>query len=378
MEPEFDKQLDRLADAAEALAGELELEAVLQTITETAAMVTGASYAALGVIGEDQSIIRFITHGVSDEQIRRIGHYPTGKGILGLLIREPRILRLDDLHEHPASYGFPEQHPPMTTFLGAPIRSRGQVFGNLYLTEKPGGFDEQDEHVLQVLAAQAGAAVDNALLSLRLQDLAVQEERDRISRELHDGVIQSLFSIGMGLESARGLIERDPERVRNRIDTAVDALDGAIRELRNYIFRLRPHDAASLGMERGLSELAREYEINALSRPTLDVASALDAKVPQRMVPDLLQIVRETLSNTAKHAGASNVLIRADVHDRHVVLEVTDDGIGFDPERPKVGRGLDNIQERAESLDAELDVESQPGEGTTVRVRVPLRQEETS
>lgn len=376
-ETQLDAALDRLADAAEALAGELSLDDVLDAITDTAARVTGARYAALGVVGEAGTITRFLTHGVTEEQIRAIGHYPTGKGILGLLIREPRIIRLEDIQAHPASYGFPPNHPPMTTFIGAPVRSGGRIYGNLYLTEKPGGFEARDEQILLVLAAQAGAAIENALLSERLQDLAVQEERDRISRELHDGVIQSLFSIGMGLESARGLVEKDPQRVQQRIASAVDALDGAIRELRNYIFRLRPHEAASLGLERGLAELAREYEVNALVRPELQIAPSLDARVPSSLAPDLLQIVREALSNVAKHAGASNVTVRVLVEGRSLRLDIEDDGIGFDPDRPSVGRGVDNMHERVEVLGGTLDIESAPGEGTTVRAHVPLTEEPT-
>jgi signal transduction histidine kinase len=372
VEVDHGETLRRLAEAADALAGELGLEAVLERIVETAARVTGARYAALGVLGQDGAISRFVPYGVTEEQIEAIGPFPTGKGILGLLIREPRVIRLDDIQAHPASYGFPPEHPPMTTFLGAPVRSGGQIFGNLYLTEKPGGFDEHDEQVIVVLAAEAGAAIENAILSDKLQDLAVREERDRLARELHDGVIQSLFSIGMGLESARGLIEQDPDRVRARIDTAVDSLDAAIRELRNHIFRLRPQRAAELGLEGGLRELAREFEVNALVRPALDVPSSLDARVPERIVPDLLQIVREALSNTAKHAGASEVRVQAGLDGNRIVVEVADDGSGFSPGQPVVGRGLDNIRDRVEALRGDLEITSAPDTGTRVRVSVPL------
>ena len=370
-----EQRLSVLADAAAALAGELDLDGVLEAIVRTAAQVTGARFAALGVIGEDETISKFVTHGVDEATVHAIGHYPTGKGILGLLIREPRILRLDNLQEHPASHGFPDHHPEMTTFLGAPIRSSGRVYGNLYLCEKAGGFVEPDEIVIQVLAAQAGAAIENAVLSSRLQSLAVQNERERISRELHDGVIQTLFSIGMGLESARALLPGDTGRVDERLNAAIDGLDGAIRELRNYIFRLRPSEAAQMGLTRGLSELAREYEVNALVRPQLELQRDLDARVPAPLVPDLLQVVRESLSNCAKHANASRVEIAASVSDGHVEVHVRDDGTGFVPQGPRVGRGLDNIAERAAAVDAKLEIDSAPGHGTLVRIAVPLREE---
>lgn len=363
--------------AAQALAGELDLDAVLEAICAAGARLTGARYAALGVLGDDDTIARFITYGVTDEQIRRIGDYPTGKGILGLLIRDPQVLRLEDIAAHPASYGFPPNHPPMTTFLGAPVRSGGRVYGNLYLTEKANGFDDTDEQLITVLAAQAGAAVENAQLSERLQSLAVQDERDRISRELHDGVIQALFSIGMSLESARNLVGTDTQRVVERLDAAVDAIDGAIRELRNHIFQLRPHQAATLGLSRGLQELARELEVNALVRPHLDVPRGLDATVPERIVPDLLQAVREALSNVAKHAGAGHVRVSARHADGILEVSVADDGAGFDPDTDQVGRGLEHIRERAALLGADLELDSAPGAGTTVRLRVPLGEDRT-
>lgn len=364
-------RLQSLADAAAALAGELDLEDVLQAIVEAARSATGARYVALGVVGEDETLSRFIYTGIDEATAARIGHLPRGKGVLGLLIREPRMIRLDDIASHPASYGFPPEHPPMRSFLGAPVSSRGRVYGNLYLTEKPGGFEEADEGLVTVLAAQAGAAIENAQLAERLQSLAVQDERDRISRDLHDGVIQTLFSIGMGLESARGMTATDPERVDDRLDATVNALDGVIRELRNYIFGLRPHQAASMGLSRGLTELAREHEVNALVRPRLDLPPGVDARVPVEVVPDVLQVVREALSNTAKHAGAAAVTVAGRLTDGVLTVEVADEGIGFTPSRPQVGRGLDNMRERARALDAELQVDSTPGEGTRVRLQVP-------
>jgi signal transduction histidine kinase len=373
---EVARRLSVLADAASALAGELGLDAVLDDIVRGAAAVTGARYAALGVIGADETISRFITYGADEDTIEAIGHYPTGQGILGLLIRDPRIIRLEDIAAHPASYGFPPHHPPMRTFLGGTVRSGGRVYGNLYLTEKDGGFDEEDEQLLLVLAAQAGAAIENALLSERLRSLAVQEERDRISRELHDGVIQSLFSIGMGLEAARPLIGADPDRADTRLSDAVDGIDNAIRELRNHIFHLRPRHAAELGLSRGLAELAREFEVNALVRPRLDIDQGLEEIVPPALVPDLLQVVREALANAAKHADASTVTIEARVEPGTgtdvLLLCVADDGRGFAPGTPAVGRGLDNIRERSESLKADLTVDSAPGQGTTLRLTVPL------
>lgn len=367
---------DALATAAAALAGELDLDDVLTSIVESARQFSGARYAALGVIGDGDGLERFVHAGMDEETIQRIGPYPSGLGVLGLLIRDPRVVRLDRISDHPASVGFPAHHPPMDTFLGAPVVMSGRIYGNLYLAEKEGGFTEEDEVWITVLAAQAGAAIENALLSDRLQDLAVQQERDRISRDLHDGIIQSLFSIGMTLESATALVDNAPDRARERISGAVDRIDDAIRELRNTIFHLRPNTAALLGLRAGIIELAREHEVNTLTRPQLDLDRALDAAVGDGMVPDVLQVVREALSNVARHAAAGHVTVRARaVHEdagAHLIVEVVDDGRGFVPEGPSVGRGLENVEERATVLRGTIAIDSTPGEGTRLVLAVPL------
>ncbi|MFI6931837.1 GAF domain-containing protein [Streptomyces sp. NPDC050287] len=156
-----------LLEAVLSVGRELDLEQALNSIVEAAAVLVDAQYAALGVIGPDgKRLSAFHTVGVSDEEIARIGPFPEGHGILGELIRHPEPLRLTKLSDHPSSYGFPPHHPPMNTFVGVPIQVRDQIFGNLYLTEKQGGaeFDEEDESVLSTLAVAAGVAIDNARL----------------------------------------------------------------------------------------------------------------------------------------------------------------------------------------------------------------------
>lgn len=364
--------IEAVAHVAAALAGKLSLDDLLERVVTAAQQATGARYVALGVIGADQRLARFVHTGIDDEQVAKIGPLPTGRGVLGLLIRQPETLRLDHLSQHPASSGFPDHHPEMETFLGTPIRSGGEVFGNLYLTEKAGGFTVEDQRLVEVLAVQAGAAIDNAIKADELQRLAVRAERERIARDLHDGIIQTLFSIGMGLDSARAMVSSDPERVATRLDTAVDAIDTTIRDLRNTIFHLRADDAAALGLRTGLVELAREHEVNALTRPVLRVSDDIDAAVPVAVVPDVLQVVREALSNVAKHAHASQVEVGVQVEAGALVVVVTDDGVGFDPERPTAGHGLVNIRERAALHGGGREIDTAAGTGTSVRVTFPL------
>jgi signal transduction histidine kinase len=164
-----------LLEAIVSIGGDLDLETVLRSITEAATTLVDARYGALGLIGEGDRLSRFVTAGVTQEQIDALEHWPHGLGILGLLIKDPRPIRLADLSAHPASYGFPANHPPMKRFLGVPIRVRDEVFGNLYLTEKAGGeeFDDEDEKVVTALATAAGVAIENA----RLYQDARQRER---------------------------------------------------------------------------------------------------------------------------------------------------------------------------------------------------------
>ncbi|GAA4592260.1 two-component system sensor histidine kinase [Planotetraspora phitsanulokensis] len=155
-----------LLDAVVSVGSDLDLETVLHRIVETATTLVDASYGALGVIGEDDTLVQFVPVGLTEEEIARIAHWPHGLGLLGLLIKEPQTLRLADIAHHPESYGFPAGHPPMGTFLGVPVRVRDEVFGNLYLTEKRGGeeFDEEDEAIVVALATAAGVAIENARL----------------------------------------------------------------------------------------------------------------------------------------------------------------------------------------------------------------------
>ncbi len=362
-----------LARLAESFAGELLLERLLPQIVSAAREVTGAQYAALGVLAEDADlIVRFVHEGFDPKTVAAIGSTPTGGGLLGELIRHPQLILTDDLNTHPAAQGFPPNHPPMTSFLGTPVRAGGRVFGNLYLTDKPGGFDQSDADLLTVFAAQAGMAVNAAQMAQELRQMAVQDERDRISRDLHDGVIQSLFSIGMSLEGARPAIRSDPDRIEQRLDAAVDQLDATIKEIRTTIFTLRPDRAAKLSLERGLIDLAGEYKVNAGFTPSLQVASPLDLGVPDEVIPDVLHIVREALSNAAQHAGSDTVHIHAVADPAGLTVQVHDQGAGFDTVAVTPGHGLDNMAERAAILGADLDVQSRVGEGTTVTVRVPV------
>jgi len=536
-----------LLQAGLALASELSLPAVLQRIVELAVQVTKARYGALGVLGTEQRISEFHTTGVSQEQRNAIGHIPVGRGVLRALIEDAKPLRLHDIRDDPRSVGFPPNHPPMQPFLGAPVKARGQVFGNIYLTREPGAsdFSPEDEEALLVLASQAGVAVENARLydeTRRLYDearqrerrleavrelatailagiqpetvlelvaerarelvgaavatmavpatdpdslvltvaigehadelrglvfprdesisgeviargepvvvedaasdgrafqpvvklgdmgpamfvplvvrgsafatlsvanlvggrpfdeddvalvqtfasqaavaveygraqrdlhrLAVLEDRERIAKELHDGVIQSLFAVGMGLQ-ATATISHDPELER-RIENAVQEMDRVIRDLRNYIFGLLPGVVADRQLDQALRSLAEDFQEKTGVVAVVDVDQRVAADLSPR-AGDVVQVVREALSNVGRHAEAATCRISLRPQDGRAVLEIDDDGSGFDLEWARGrGQGLGNLHGRAKTLGAELTIESAVGTGTTVQLSIPL------
>jgi two-component system, NarL family, sensor histidine kinase DevS len=374
--PSRDKML---IEAGMALASELDLDAVLRRIVELAVRITGARYGALGVLNEDgETIERFVTEGVSDEVRAAIGHPPVGRGILGLLIRERRAMRLPDIGADPRSYGFPPNHPPMHSFLGAPVLALGQVFGNLYLTEKRGAdvFSDDDEAALVVLATQAGVAVENARLyaetqraSQELRRLEVLEERERIAKELHDGVIQSLFAVGMGLQGTAGMA-RD-EDLASRIASAVEEIDRAIRDLRNYIFGLRPGILADRQLDQALKELGNEFQTRSDVLTIVEVDPEVAAELASRAA-DIVQLTREALSNVGRHARATSCRVSLRRTSEGAELAIDDDGAGFDLTSPRTGMGLANLEDRVDSLGGLLTIESVAGEGTTLRATLPL------
>ncbi len=365
------RSLRQLLDAVISVGSDLEPEAVLHHIVEAAVSLVDAHYGALGVLDESgTALAQFITVGIDDDTYRAIGPLPRGHGILGLLIREPRPLRLPDLREHPDSYGFPPHHPPMKSFLGVPVRLRGQVFGNLYLTDKTTAevFTDVDEELVVGLAAAAGVAIENARLHARVREMALLEDRERIARELHDTVIQRLFATGLRLQGAARLAQR-PE-VAERITEAVDDLDLTVKHIRTAIFGLEAsRRAASGGLRQRVLTLTSEaagalgFEPHVLFDGTVDAVS-------EPVATELLAVLREALTNVARHARATRVDVEVDA-DGEVVLRVADDGQGLPDGRSGPGRGIRNMEARAARLGGAMVAGRGDGAGTSIEWRVP-------
>jgi signal transduction histidine kinase len=365
------RRLRKLLEAVIAVGAELSLQVVLERIVRVATDLVGARYGALGVLDDSHSrLVQFLTVGVDDHERVAIGRLPEGHGILGLLITDPKPLRLDGLEAHPDSAGFPAHHPFMRSFLGVPIRIHDETFGNLYLCEKRGGdpFTDVDEEMVVALAAAAAIAVENARLHERVADVAQLEERERIARELHDTVMQRLFASGLTLQSAvRHTTE--PE-VAERLHRAIDDLDVTVREIRSVIFELHTDRTSGRTIDQTVRDVCSESARILGFEPTLRIARPLEG-LGEEVGGHLVAVLREALTNVARHAAASSTSVEIARNGHGITLTVTDDGVGPDP-ASRGGRGLSNMYARASALGGEVAMSARRPHGTRLRWSVPL------
>jgi signal transduction histidine kinase len=403
VEGDRDHRLDVIGRATVAIAAERSLPSLLQRIVEVACEVTGARYGALGVAGDHGELSEFITAGITAEERAGIGPPPKGHGLLGVILRGTESLRVRRISEHPLSSGFPPHHPPMTSFLGAPILLRGRNLGNIYLTDKQGAeeFSEEDERLLQMLAAHAAVAIDSAYLyeqtnealARRVRELgeanrqlqrltslvinAQEEERRRISRELHDDTAQALTSVLVRMR----LLARQAvtEHVRDGLLELLDLTTGALDSVRRLAIDLRPSTLDDLGLVPALESYAREF--GDRWGITVRVHAHVEGeRLPRNRELMVYRIIQEALTNVAKHAGATSVEIGLRKEGGQLVATVRDNGRGFDVERTLASRerglGLFGMQERAQLAGGYLDLRSEPGSGTTMTLVTPLHDDE--
>lgn len=548
---QLEDRLAALNRASLELVQNISLDALLERIAEVACEQVGACYGAVGVLDEEGALAKFITVGMSSEEVARIAHPPTGQGLIGALMRSDRPIRIPKILADPRSAGFPSHHPHMTSFLGVPIRRDNRNLGQIYLANKIGWqeFTEEDQQVIETLATYAaiaisnanlynqlverdnkltkrnedlallndlaatlasssedidqilnkalcqvmdylglevgelylrigdtstlmlahqhrrgdkgiwkqdrfqfgksmvgqvaqqgqfqlislpgpdghdlkhqledapydqvgcfplpgrggvlgvlsvalvrprlldeldlqflsaisawiGTVIENSRLNLQQRRLAVLEERERIGMDLHDGVIQSIYAVGLTLEHARLLLANEPEKARTRIEQAISDLNSTIRDIRAYILDLRPRQLNDSDLMQGIQRLVNEFRANTLVEVNLQGPSdGLDC-LPEVQAIALFHICQESLANTAKHAHARRVDVTVWSTAERVLLEVHDDGKGFDMDhvRLTLGHGLSNMQTRARNVGGDVEITSDPGEGTTVMAWVP-------
>jgi len=549
---QLQERLFALHRASLELVKDVSLETLLERIATVACEQAGARYGALGVLGENGELKKFISVGMSEKEMSRIPHPPQGRGLLGALMNRETPLRVSYIKGHPQSVGFPLNHPYMESFLGVPIRAGEKQLGQIYLTEKKGAseFNADDEMIIQMLAAYAATAIQNAILyeqmrerdialtrrnvdmallngiastltsSLEMDEilnktlglvvnymkveageiflldedkttlrmvlhrgqaaeafwtrnifqvgegypgivaktrepmvgmylskdsnflrdaivdagfqqiacvplasgenlmgvmsvatratepfdersvqllsavgawaglsienarlhsnarrLAVLEERDRIGMDLHDGIIQSIYGVGLSLEGAQHALQENAQVAHQRIQHAIDGLNQAIRDIRSYILDLRPRQLGNEGLISGVKRLLAEYRANTFSEVNFTEPESDLKELPHTHAMALFHICQEALANAAKHAKAKNVQVAIWTTPDRVLLEVQDDGKGFELETMKtsIGHGLANMQTRAHAVGGDCDISAASGEGTTVLAWAPRK-----
>lgn len=547
---QLEERLIALHRASLELVKEVSLDTLLERIASTACAQADARYAALGVLDEKGELQKFVSVGMTKEQMKRMGHPPKGLGLLGALFDADSPIRVPLIEKDSRSVGFPAHHPHMKSFLGVPIRAGDIQLGQIYLTNKTNGseFTADDEKIIQMLAAYAAAAIQNARLVEKMKErdvaltrrnvdmallngiasaltssleqdeilnkalglvmnymkveageiflleedkntlrmvlhrgqaaeafwtrnifhigegypglvaesrkplisqdlasdanflreavveagfkqiaciplhsgenligvmsvatrnddpfderniqlleavgawaglaienarlhsnarrLAVLEERDRIGMDLHDGIIQSIYGVGLALENVLHYVDNEPRQAKDQVRRSIDGLNQAIRDLRAYILDLRPRQLGNEGLMSGVKRLLAEYRANTFCETNLTGPDSDLKELPHSHALALFHICQEALANVAKHAGAKNVGVAVWTTTDRVLMEIRDDGKGFDLEKMDaiIGHGLANMQTRARSVGGEMDISSIIGDGTTILTWVP-------
>lgn len=550
---QLEERLAALHRASLELVQDTALDSLLEKIAALACEQAGARYAAVGVLDESGGLEKFITIGMTDAEVARMAHPPRGLGLIAALMQSAGPIRVDDIATDPRAVGFPPHHPPMTSFLGVPIRHGTHNLGQIYLTSKAdaAGFSDEDERVIETLAAYAAIAINNARLYERLRQreesltrrneilallndlspilvsssdvnqildqgvmqvmeylgleigevflrqddgktlarvyhrgpvhaifardkfkvgqgmvgstvhtaqpmlaeipgsdghdldagfmaasfrqvacfplsgrlgvlgamcvasteprpmdelemqflnsigawigmsienvrlnvqqrrLAVLEERERIGMDLHDGIIQSIYAVGLTLEHARLLMDGETGQPRERIEQAIAALNETIRDIRTYILDLRPRQLRDENLMQGLQRLVNEFRANTLVDINLQGPDDSLSNLPNAQAVALFHIAQEALANVAKHAHAKHVDVVVWSTSDRALLEVRDNGRGFDPDRTRLslGHGLANMQTRARNVGGDVEFSSEISAGTTVLAWMPFSNE---
>ena len=371
------RTLDELSAAVLAVAEHRSVRDVLQTIVGTARSLLDCEYAALGVPDDQGGFAEFVVDGISDEQWAAIGPLPRQHGLLGVMLSDPTPQRLRDLHADPRFRWWPVAHPNLGAFLGVPIMGSltddGEILGAIFLANPNGRaeFSDDDERLLGVLAAHAAIALTNARLFERGRELTLVQERQRIARELHDAVAQTLFSLRLTAQAAAALVRRDPDRAIAELDTVTTLSTEATNELRQIVAELRPPDLSREGLAATLR--ARVALLNRVHGASITYADEGCQKLAPKVEEAMLRVAEEALHNALQHARAAHVTVALRGDDHRSILEVHDDGRGFDPAIAKASHrlGLASMRERSQAVHGRISVESTPGQGTTIRMEVP-------
>lgn len=349
------------------------LEEVLKKIADFNRSLINAKYAAIGVPNGKGEFLYFQVSGLTDEEQDRLrANPPQGLGLLGMIMAEKRTLLVDTIISDPRSAGFPEGHPEMKHLLGVPIRIGNQLLGILYLTDREDGqpFEEEDQLITEIMAGYAALAIAGSNLSEQKERIALLEERERIAMELHDGIIQSLYGIGMQMEIARSDGEFDMDEVKD----VITSLDDVINDIRFYIRDLRLTNYQQLTLRESLMDMLTRLHIPPSISLVLEVPHRRTSLSPTQL-EGISHITVEAVSNAIRHANATEIVVKASEEAGLFTLIVKDDGQGFNAESELCrgdGMGLNNIKHRVALYGGKFAIDSAVQKGTTIRIDIPI------
>ncbi len=370
------RELELVNSLSTAVSTAVELEPLLQGILDRVVTLFGARAGEVFLRAEDQNEFALAVHrGTTEAAFWEVSRFRTGEGFMGQVAATGKAMWTSNLEQEPAFLRQSIVEAGFGTLISVPLVARAQVVGIMSLAfqgERPLRLEEIG--LLEAIGAGVGVAVENARLYRQARRVAVLEERERIAMDLHDGIIQSIYAVGLTLDSAKLQLQTDRRQSEAGMAQAMDRLNEVIRDIRAYILDLQPSRVRMDDLEGALGRLANEFRANT----KVETELLADASVARELDPAgrsaMFHISQEALANAAKHAHATHVWVSLRGEDGNAVLQVIDNGLGFPADRTPalLGHGLSNIVDRGHAVGANVEIVSSPGEGTTVTVRLPL------
>ncbi len=374
------QDLALLNNLASALASISEQDELLITALDRVINYFNVSMGEIYLSEEDQNSLHKVLHrGDSVRAIWTNDRFKLGESLVGKTAQsgQPSLVKLP-YQEDPFLKNEVLKENDITQIACFPLTSRSEVLGVLSIAARESQLlDAMDQQLLSSIASWVGTTLENVRLNIQGRRLAVLEERERIGMDLHDGIIQSIYAVGLTLEHARLILGEEPEQTRKRIGQSIEDLNSTIRDLRAFIMDMRPRQLYEENLMDGLKRLVNEFQANSLVETTLSGPSEGLENLPDPHAIALFHICQEALANTAKHAHANKVEVTVWKTQDRVLMEVHDDGLGFDPQKVRftLGHGISNMQTRARNVGGDLEITTEPGEGTTILAWMPYSKE---
>lgn len=363
--------LKNIAEAVILAAEAGTLQQVLQQIAYVAQELVHSKYAAIGIPSEHGNMKYFEVVGLSEDEIRQIAHPPIGRGLLGVIMHEREILRLEHMRDDPRSSGFPANHPHMDRLLGVPIQAGQQLFGMMYMTDREDGlpFTQEDQWLVESLAGYAALAIAGTRLSEQHSRLILLEERERVGMELHDGIIQSLYAIGMQIQ----LMRLAQPKIDDDLAKITHSIDVVIEDIRHYILNLKVANYEQQTIRDCLQDVLVRLHVPDTLTVRLNAPDRQPPFAPP-VVEAVCQIAYEAVSNIIRHSHATEAAIDVSEDAKQFRMVVRDNGRGFPAgvSTTKGGLGLQNIAQRARIYGGDVKIDTDEQSGTKLTLILPL------